>query len=69
MKAMKKVAVTPVAVNNGTIIDSMITTDDHHTNAPSINAVEGYAHRKILHGTAVPTTDLGVDGDIYLQHG
>lgn len=40
MKAIKKVAVTPVQVNNGTIIDSFNTSDDKHTNAPSLNAVD-----------------------------
>lgn len=40
MKAIEKVAVTPVQVNNGTIIDSFNTSDDKHTNAPSLNAVE-----------------------------
>lgn len=40
MKTIKKVAVTPLQENTGTIIDSFNTTDDKHTNAPSINAVE-----------------------------
>lgn len=40
MKTIKKVAVTPVTPNTGDIIDSFSTTDDKHTNAPSINAVE-----------------------------
>lgn len=40
MKTIKKVAVTPVTPNTGDIIDSFNTTDDKHTNAPSINAVE-----------------------------
>lgn len=40
MKTIKKVAVTPVTPNTGDIIDSFNTSDDKHTNAPSINAVE-----------------------------
>lgn len=40
MKTIKKVAVTPMQENTGTIIDSFNTSDDKHTNAPSINAVE-----------------------------
>lgn len=40
MKKIKKVAVTPVTHNTGDIIDSFNTSDDKHTNAPSINAVE-----------------------------
>ena len=41
MKAIKKVSVTPLADNTGVIIDSLNTTDDKHTNAPSIQAVNG----------------------------
>lgn len=40
MKTIKKVAVTPIQENTGVIIDSFNTSDDKHTNAPSINAVE-----------------------------
>lgn len=40
MKAIKKVAVTPATQNTGAIIDSFNTSDDKHTNAPSLNAVE-----------------------------
>lgn len=40
MKAIKKVAVTPVTQNTGSIIDSFNTSDDKHTNAPSLNAVD-----------------------------
>ena len=39
MISIKKVAVTPIPENTGTIIDSLNTTDDKHTNAPSIEAV------------------------------
>jgi hypothetical protein len=42
MKAIKKVAVTPVQVYTGQIIDSFNTTSNKHTNAPSLNAVETY---------------------------
>lgn len=41
MKTIKKVAVTPVTENSGQIIDSLNTSDDRHTNAPSIQAVNG----------------------------
>lgn len=40
MKTIKKVAVTPIQENTGVIIDSFNTSDNKHTNAPSINAVE-----------------------------
>lgn len=40
MKAIKKVSTTPVQQNQGQIIDSFQTTDDKHTNAPSLNIVE-----------------------------
>lgn len=40
MLNIKKVAVTPLPENEGKIIDSFNTTDNKHTNAPSINAVE-----------------------------
>lgn len=41
MKAIKKVSVTQIADNTGVIIDSLNTTDDKHSNAPSIEAVNG----------------------------
>ena len=40
MIGIKKVSVTPVTPNTGDIIDSFNTSDNKHTNAPSINAVE-----------------------------
>lgn len=40
MKTIKKVAVTPIQENTGVIIDSFNTSDNKHTNAPSLNAVE-----------------------------
>lgn len=42
MKYIKKVDVTQLVTNTGTIIDSMSSGDDQHTNAPSINAVKNY---------------------------
>lgn len=68
MITIKKVAVTPLPENSGTIIDSFNTSDDKHTNAPSLNAVENYVQRKVLSGTAEPTSNLGSDGDIYFQY-
>lgn len=40
MKYLKKVASTPLDQTEGHIIDSFNTSDDHTTNAPSLNAVE-----------------------------
>ncbi len=71
MKTIKKVAVTPVTPNTGDIIDSFSTTDDKHTNAPSINAVEqalANKQSKAYYGTNVPSSILGQDGDIYFQY-
>ena len=42
MLSIKKVQVVPLEINNGAIIDSFNTQDDHHGNAPSLNAVEDY---------------------------
>ena len=42
MKYIKKVDVTQLISNTGTIIDSMNTQDDQHTNAPSIDAIKNY---------------------------
>lgn len=42
MKYIKKVSVAQLQSNTGTIIDSMNPGDDHHTNAPSIDAVKNY---------------------------
>ena len=96
MLSIKKVQVVPLEINNGTIIDSFNTQDDHHTNAPSLNAVEdklnnkadksttlsGYGitdaytktesdnnyQPKVLSGTSNPSSNLGNNGDIYLQY-
>lgn len=68
MITIKKVAVTPLAENTGTIIDSLDTQDDKHTNAPSLNIVEQLVKSKFLHGTSEPDSSIGEDGDIYLQH-
>ena len=42
MRAIKKIGVVPLPENSGKIIDSFSTTDNKHTNAPSLNAVETY---------------------------
>lgn len=42
MKYIKKVSVAQLQSNTGTIIDSMTSGDDHHTNAPSIDAVDNF---------------------------
>ena len=43
MKYLKKIAIVPFAQKHkGCIIDSFDTSDDKHTNAPSINAVKKY---------------------------
>lgn len=75
MISIKKVAVTPLPDTEGAIIDSFNTTDDKHTNAPSINAVESKIstesakkQNKVLSGTSAPSSSLGNDGDIYLQY-
>lgn len=39
MKKIKKVSVSSLPTNEGKIIDSFNTSDDKHTNAPSLNAV------------------------------
>ena len=63
MIAIKKVAVTPVQTNNGTIIDSFNTQDDKHTNAPSINAVENYieTQKSIVQTATVTATKSNID--------
>lgn len=40
MRFIKKVSSTPLDQTEGHIIDSFNTSDDHTTNAPSLNAVE-----------------------------
>lgn len=47
MKFIKKVSSTPLTDAEGHIIDSFNTSDDHTTNAPSLNAVEQYTKRQI----------------------
>ena len=42
MKYIKKVSVSQLSSNTGTIIDSMNSADDPTTNAPSIHAVKEY---------------------------
>lgn len=47
MKFIKKVSSVPLAQTEGHIIDSFNTSDDHTTNAPSLNAVEQYTKKEI----------------------
>lgn len=47
MKLIKKISATPVQENTGAIIDSLNTSDDKHTNAPSINAIKTYIDNEI----------------------
>lgn len=42
MKYLKKVSASQLISNEGTIIDSMMSGDDQHINAPSIDAVKNY---------------------------
>lgn len=82
MIGIKKVQVVALDVNDGKIIDSFNTQDNHQTNAPSLNAVENYVsnvqsgleddietkQNLVLSGTSTPSSSLGEDGDIYLQY-
>ena len=71
MIAIKKIEVTPLDYNEGKIIDSFNTTDDKTKNEPSLRVVKEYVDEnaiKVLSGTTEPTSDLGEDGDIYLQY-
>lgn len=68
MKLIKKVSATPVQENTGAIIDSLNTSDDKHTNAPSINAIKTYIDNEI----SDVNTDLAqcvVKGDIAVVTG
>lgn len=68
MKLIKKVSATPVQENTGAIIDSLNTSDDKHTNAPSINAIKTYVDNEV---TDI-NTDLAqciVKGDIAVVTG
>lgn len=60
MRTIKKVSVTPVASNTGTIIDSMNTGDDKHTNAPSINAVTTYVGNQLEPIQTYSTTETRI---------
>ena len=42
MKYIKKVSASQLISSEGAIIDSMNPGDDHHTNAPSIDAVDNF---------------------------
>ena len=63
MKKIRKVAVTPMADNIGTIIDNLNTTDDQTTNAPSIHAVNTAL------GNKANTSDVYVKGDFAIITG
>lgn len=68
MKLIKKVSSTPVQENTGAIIDSLNTTDNPHTNAPSINAIKTYVDNEIND----VNTDLAqcvVKGDVAIVTG
>lgn len=55
MKYIKKVDVTQLVTNTGTIIDSMNPGDDQHTNAPSIDAVKKYVENYSTSETKIGT--------------
>lgn len=58
MISIKKVQVVPLEINNGAIIDSFNTLDDHHTNAPSLNAVEDKLNDKADKSTTYTKTEV-----------
>lgn len=64
MKTIRKVSVTPLQVNEGQIIDSFNTSDDKHTNAPSLNAVSTELTKYKLNGDFAVVT-----GTITLNNG
>lgn len=55
MKLLKKVSSVPLPQTEGQIIDSFNTSDDHHTNAPSLNAVENTFKPTILYNNSSGT--------------
>lgn len=55
MKYIKKVDVTQLVTNTGTIIDSMNPGDNQHTNAPSIDAVKNYVEKYSTTETKIGT--------------
>lgn len=65
MKFIKKVSSIPLAQTEGHIIDSFNTSDDHTTNAPSLNAVESNfiskSEMQIIGGTIVKTAVANSD--------
>ena len=65
MKFIKKVSSVPLAQTEGHIIDSFNTSDDHTTNAPSLNAVESNfiskSEMQIIGGTVVKTAVANSD--------
>lgn len=56
MKLIKKVSSVPLSDVGGHIIDSFNTSDDHTTNAPSLNAVETTFKPKILYDNTSGST-------------
>lgn len=65
MKFIKKVSSVPLTQTEGHIIDSFNTSDDHTTNAPSLNAVEtnfiSKSEIQIIGGTVVKSVTSGAD--------
>ena len=55
MKTIKKVSVSPIPQNEASVIDSLNTTDDKHTNTYSINALET---TRTATGSATGTSDI-----------
>lgn len=52
---------TPLSANNLNLLQTRLYdyVDENNTNKQN----------KVLHGTTVPSSSLGEDGDIYFQHG
>ena len=64
MKYLKKVSSVPLEQTEGHIIDSFNTSDDHTTNAPSLNAVENnYVSKPIV----LYNNPSGTNGNITLS--
>lgn len=70
MKIIKKVAVSPLPINEAQVIDSFDTTDDKTINAPSINIVEERFEQveeknmltaKMMSDYTIQTTDTAED--------
>ena len=68
MRFIKKVSSTPLSQAEGHIIDSFNTSDDHTTNAPSLNAVENNVVMKptvLYEGGTLGTITLSDSVDNY----